>query len=173
MGLPDAISGVVYVFDSFRNLVLEPLPVSFELSAVRSGVQSRTARTENGVAWVKMNSAPKAGQARFEASVGDLTEQRLVQQVSGDPCNLRMSARPQGQKIVLETAPLLDCRGNAVSDGTIVTFTETHNGSSQATVDVPLKHGVARTELPAYSGAVLSVATGVVMGNEVRVGVER
>jgi hypothetical protein len=37
-------------------------------------------------------------------------------------------------------------------------------------VDVPLKHDIAQTELPAYDGAVLSVATGVVMGNEIRVG---
>lgn len=171
--LSGGISGVVYVFDDFRNLVLAPLPVSFELSAVGTAVQSRTAPTENGVAWVKMNSAPKAGLARFEARVGNITEQRVVQQVSGDPCNLKMNARPEGQKILLETVALLDCRGNAVPDGTIVTFTETHDGASEATVDVPLKHGVARTEMPAYSGAVLSVATGVVMGNEIRLGVAR
>ena len=60
-----------------------------------------------------------------------------------------------------------DCSGNAVPDGTIVTFTETYNGS-QATVDVPLKRGIARIEMPAYNGATISVATGVVMGNEIR-----
>ena len=36
------------------------------------------------------------------------------------------------------------------------------------TVDVPVKRGVARTEMPAYPGATISVATGVVMGNEIR-----
>ena len=62
---------------------------------------------------------------------------------------------------------MLDCNGNAVPDGTIVTFTEMYAGR-QATVDVPLKRGIARTELPAFGGAVISVAAGVVMGNEIR-----
>jgi hypothetical protein len=42
----------------------------------------------------------------------------------------------------------------------------------EATVDVPLKRGVARTEMPAYNGATISVATGVVMGNEIHLGKE-
>ena len=57
-----------------------------------------------------------------------------------------------------------------MSDGTIVTFTQTYKGRSEATVDVPLKRDVARTELPAREGSVISVATGVVMGNEIRLG---
>jgi hypothetical protein len=60
-----------------------------------------------------------------------------------------------------------DCSGNPVPDGTIVTFTEAYSGG-EATVDVPLKRGVAKTEMPAYDGATISVAAGVVMGNEIR-----
>ena len=80
-----------------------------------------------------------------------------------------MSARQSGQKIELETQPVLDCSGNAVPDGTVVTFTELYNGS-QTTVDVPLKRGIAQAELPAYNGAKISAATGVVLGNEIRWG---
>jgi hypothetical protein len=40
-------------------------------------------------------------------------------------------------------------------------------------VDVPLKRDVARTEMPARDGAVISVATGVVMGNEIHLGDSR
>jgi hypothetical protein len=80
-----------------------------------------------------------------------------------------MSAQLSGEHIVLQTEPLRDCSGNAVPDGTVVTFTETYNGA-QSTVDVPLKRDVAKTELPAHEGAVISVATGVVMGNEIRLG---
>lgn len=80
-----------------------------------------------------------------------------------------MNARPSGQKLALETDPVRDCGGNAVPDGTIVTFTETYNGD-EATVDVPIKRGIARTEMPAYKGATISVATGVVMGNEIHWG---
>jgi hypothetical protein len=80
-----------------------------------------------------------------------------------------MSARPSGQKIELQTDPLRDCSGNAVPDGTIVTFTEAYDGR-QTTVDVPLKRGIAQAELPAYNGAKISAATGVVLGNEIRWG---
>jgi hypothetical protein len=165
----DGISGVVYVFDAFQNLILEPEQVSFQLSRVPGDGQTRTALTHNGVAWTKMDSARQEGAAQFQVSVGSTTDKRVVEQIPGDPCNLRMSARPSGQKIALETEPVRDCSGNAVPDGTVVTFTETYNGS-EATVDVPLKRGVARTEMPAYNGAVISVATGVVMGNEIHWG---
>jgi hypothetical protein len=48
-----------------------------------------------------------------------------------------------------------------------VTFTESWNGG-ETTVDVPVKHDVAEVQVPAYNGARISVATGVVMGNEIR-----
>lgn len=161
--LREGISGVVYVFDKFQNLILEPTSVSFQLS----GAPVRNVMTHNGVAWTKTDSAMKTGSAQFQAKVGDITAKRVVQQVAGEPCNLRMSARRLGQRIALETEPVRDCRGNPVSDGTIVTFTESFNGS-QSLVDVPLKSGVARTDMPAHDGAVISIASGVVMGNEIR-----
>lgn len=170
VSLSNGISGVVYVFDVFRNLVLDSMPASFQLSDSTGATQTRSVATRNGVAWVKMNSAPKAGPAQFQVSVGSIADKRVVQQVPGDPCNLRMSARRSGQRMILETEPVRDCSGNAVSDGTIITFTQTYNGRSEATVDVPLKRDVARTEMPARDGAVISVATGVVMGNEIRLG---
>jgi hypothetical protein len=80
-----------------------------------------------------------------------------------------MSAHPSGARLLLETEPVRDCGGNAVPDGTIVTFKETYSGG-EATVDVPVKRGIARAEMPAYNGARISVATGVVMGNEIRWG---
>jgi len=164
----DAISGVAYAFDVFHNLVLRPQRISFALSDAAGSAQSRSASTNNGVAWVQMNSAAKAGAAQFEASVDDAVhERRVVQQVPGDPCRVRINARASGSRILLETEPVRDCSGNAVPDGTVVTFTETSPGG-QTTVDVPLKRGVARTELPAQRGAVISAAIGVVLGNEIR-----
>jgi len=91
----------------------------------------------------------------------------VVGQVPGDPCTLQMSAKPAGTKIQLETQPVRDCSGNPVPDGTIVTFTETYN-DSKSTVDVPLKRGVAKVEMPAHRGATISVASGVVLGNQIR-----
>ncbi len=164
----NGLSGVVYVLDAFRNLLVQPQRVTFELSDPSGGTQSRVATTRNGVAWVKMNSATKAGSSQFRASSGDIRVQRAVLNVPGEPCTVKMNSHGAGQRIVLETDPLRDCNGNAVPDGTIVTFTEVYGGQ-QTTVDVPLKRGVARTELLARSRAVISVASGVVMGNEIRV----
>jgi hypothetical protein len=167
--LHDGISGVVYAFDAFQNLVLVPTQVSFQLTSVTGAEQMRTALTRNGVAWTKMNSAAQEGVAKFVARVGDATSTRVIQQVPGNPCHLRMSARPLGQRLAVETEPVRDCNGNALPDGTIVTFTETYS-EGESTVDVPLKRGVARTDMPAYSGAKVSVATGVFIGNEIRLG---
>jgi hypothetical protein len=169
--LHDGISGVVYVFDTFHNLVLQPTPVSFQLSGVAGAPQTRTVTSKNGVAWTKLDSASKEGAAKFEARAGNVTDERIIQQVPGDPCKLKMDVRPVGQRLQLETEPVRDCSGNAVPDGTIITFTEIYDGG-QATVDVPLKRGVAKTEMPAYKGATISVATGVVMGNEIHWGKE-
>jgi len=167
VGVPNGVSGVVFVFDIFRNLVLQPQSVLFEITNAGGQTQSRVATTSYGVAWVKMNSATKVGLAKFLATASDVRQTRIVQQVAGDPCTLKMTARPQDGKILLETAPVLDCAHNPVPDGTIVTFTEVYGGQ-QSTVDVPIKRGVARTELPQEPNAVISVAAGVVMGNEIR-----
>jgi hypothetical protein len=167
VGLPAGISGVVYLFDAFRNLIVEPLPILFQLSEAGSIPQERTVPSHDGVAWLKMDSAQKAGNTEFQATVAGITEKRVVEQVPGDPCNLKMTARPSGNEIALETELLRDCRGNPVPDGTVVTFSEQYNGS-ESTVDAPLKRGVARTQLPAHDGAVISVATGVVLGNQIR-----
>jgi len=169
VGLRGGITGAVYLFDSYKNLITAPATVAFELSTPSVPVQSRSIATRNGAAWVAMDSSPKEGAAQFVARMGDISSTRVIQQVPGDPCGLQMTARPAGQKVNLETAPVRDCSGNAVPDGTIVTFTETFNGA-QTTVDVPLKRGVAKVEVPAFPGAVITVASGVVLGNQIRWG---
>jgi hypothetical protein len=165
--LQSGITGAVYVFDSYRNLITSPMPVTFQLSVASAPAQTRTVTTSQGAAWTEMNSASKAGSAKFLAQAGNVSATRVIQQVPGTPCDLKMTAHQSGNKIDLATDPLRDCSGNPVTDGTIVTFTESWNGG-QTTVDVPLKHDVAQAEVPALMGARLSVATGVVMGNEIR-----
>jgi hypothetical protein len=161
------ISGAAYVFDAYQNLVTSPLPVSFELSNQSGATQARTVVTRDGAAWTEMDSSTREGAAQFVVRVGGVSSTRVVQQVPGDPCGLTVVVRPSGQTIELATNLVRDCSGNSVPDGTIVTFTETYPGG-QATVDVPLKHGVAQVQMPAHNGAKISVASGVVMGNEIR-----
>lgn len=169
VGLRDGITGAVYVFDSYRNLITAPTPVSFQLSAPNSPPLSRTATTRDGAAWIAMDSSPKEGAAHFVARAGDVSTTRIIGQVPGDPCGLKMSAKPAGKELDIQTDPVRDCNGNAVPDGTIVTFTENYNGE-ESTVDVPLKRGVAKVAMPAHPGATISVASGVVLGNQIRWG---
>jgi len=169
VGLRDGITGTAYLFDSYNNLVTTTTAVSFNLATPNGAAQNRTVQTKYGAAWIAMDSSPKEGAARFIARAGDVSSARIIGQVPGDPCSLRMIARQDGKKVALETEPVKDCSGNAVPDGTIVTFTETYDGG-QSTVDVPLKRGVAKIEMPATPGANISVASGVVLGNQIHVG---
>lgn len=166
VGLHDGISGAAYVFDKYHNLITTPMPVSFDLSNPNSATQTQNVTSRDGVAWTRMNSASKEGEAKFVARAGDVSTTRVIDEVPGDPCGLTMSAKPDGQKVQLQTAPVRDCAGNPVPDGTIVTFTENYHGM-QSTADVPLKKGIASIAMPAWPGATISVASGVVAGNEI------
>lgn len=165
----NGITGAVYVFDSYKNLVTAPTPVSFNLTPPGAPVQSRSVTTADGRAWVAMDSSPREGAAHFVARAGDVASTRVIGQVPGDPCGLKMNAKPAGNSIELQTDPVRDCSGNPVPDGTIVTFTE-NSKAGESTVDVPLKRGIATVEMPAYPGANISVASGVVLGNQIHWG---
>lgn len=170
--LQGGVSGTAYVFDAWRNLIVAPLPVTFQLEQASGSPQTQTVTTRNGVAWTRMNSASKEGAATFVARADSAAATRVIQEVPGDPCNLTITAQPDGQQVRIETAPLRDCSGNPIPDGTIVTFTENYNGM-QSTVDVPLRHDVARVDMPAFIGATISAASGVVAGNQIRWGGSR
>ena len=169
VGIHNGISGAVYVFDAYGNLITRPLAASLTLSTSSGPSQTRTVSTRNGLAWASMDSAAKEGVAKLVARVEGVTSTRVIDQVPGDPCGITISVRPEAGKLEVETPPVRDCSGNAIPDGTIVTFTETFNGTV-STADVPLKQGVAKALMPANSGAKLSVSCGVVAGNEIRWG---
>ena len=169
VGLHNGITGAVYVFDAYHNLIAAPTPVSFELTSPSGATQKQLVSTRDGAAWTEMDSTSEQGSSKFVARVGDVSSISIVRQVPGDPCDLKVSAQPSGQELDLQTAPVRDCSGNAVPDGTIVTFTETYPGG-QSTVDVPLKRDIAEVKMPARDGATFTVASGVVLGNQIRWG---
>jgi hypothetical protein len=167
---PGVITGSAYLFDAYNNWVLEKYPVKFELSVDGSSAGSRTEESKNGVAWVRLDSGKKAGAAQFVASAGDASVKRVVQQTASDPCTIRMKAQPaKNGNILVETDPIRDCSGNPVPDGTIVTFIST-DPNGRSTVDARIKRGFAQAELPPSQNATLSVAAGVVLGNEIHWG---
>lgn len=165
----DAVTGVAFPFDQFHNLVLTPVSINFQLSAGNASLLNRSANTQAGVAWFRTTSGKSAGALQVVATLDDFNTRRVVQQVASDPCNLRITGQRNAAGILVQTEPVHDCSGNPVPDGTIVSFTATA-ASGKSTVDAPIKKGIARAQMEASGSAVISGASGVVMGNEVRVG---
>lgn len=163
---PNVISGTAFLFDKYQNLVLQPEPIKFDLTA-NGQTTSRTETSKGGVAYAKLDSSRKEGPAQFVASSGNASVRRVVQQVASDPCSIRMTAQPDKSGILVRTDPIHDCAGNPVPDGTIVTFTAA-DSQGKSTVDARIKQGIAQAQLPASSGATISVASGVVVGNEIQ-----
>lgn len=168
VGTANGISAVALVYDNFHNLVVESQPVTFSIMPKNSNPVSATRQSEQGVAWVRLTSAQKEGSTRIAASIGHANEIRVVQQVASDACNLRIKATRVKREFMVETDPVHDCAGNAVPDGTIVSFTKIDR-NGKTTVDVPIKRGVARVEMPIAGQAKITVASGVVTGNELAV----
>jgi len=172
VGRGDALSGVAFPFDQFRNLVLTPATINFQLTAGDKSLFSKPVRTQNGAAWFRTSSGKSAGVVQVTASVDDVNARRAVQQVASEPCNLRITGQRIPIGILVQTEPVHDCAGNVVPDGTIVTFSAAEaNGKS--TVDAPVKQGIARAQIEASGTTVISVASGVVMGNELRIGAKQ
>ena len=163
---PNVVSGTAFLFDRYQNLVLQPQPVKFELTTNGQTV-TRTTTSKYGVAYTKLDSSKKEGPAQFVASSGSASVRRVVQEVASDPCSIRMSAQRVQNGIMVRTEPIRDCAGNPVPDGTIVTFTST-DSKGKSTVDARIKQGIAEAQLPSSGDATISVASGVVVGNEIK-----
>ena len=168
VGASQGISAVAIVRDSFQNLVPKPEAVTFSVIAKGEKPVSAARTSENAVAWVRLTSAKKEGPTKLGASIGHANEIRVVQQVAADACNLRIKASRAKRGFLIETDPVHDCSGNSVPDGTVVSFTESDN-AGKTTVDVPIKRGVAKIEMPIEGQAKITVASGVVTGNELEV----
>jgi hypothetical protein len=166
----DAISGVTFIFDQHDNLVLHPVAVEFAVSLQGAGSIKQKVSTQGGIAFVRLPSGSREGAAQFVALVNGVSEKRVVRQVASDPCALSMRAQRSKEGVQVETAPIRDCSGNSLPDGTIVTFTAVTPDGRRSTIDARMKRGVARATFPALAQARLSVASGVVMGNEVSIG---
>jgi hypothetical protein len=162
---PNAISAVAFVWDAFHNLEFSPQTVKFTVNPTEHSSISQARTSSNGIAWIRLTSAAKGGPAKLEASIGKTSETRVVQQVASDACNLRIKGSSLSHRVLVETDPVRDCSGNFVPDGTVVSFTVT-DSSGKTTVDVPIKRGVAKVEIPATGRARITAASGVVSGNE-------
>jgi hypothetical protein len=173
VSMRDSIDATAFVFDRYNNLVMKPTGVDFQIKPVSGAPITRRVESRSGVAWLRTDSTAHEGAVRVSALLGSgaepVEETRVIQQVAAEACQLRMRATQQGNKVTLETDPVRDCSGNAVPDGTIVSFTEV-DSAGRSTVDTPIKKGIARTEFSVAGPARISVACGVMLGNEVALG---
>lgn len=167
---PKVISGSAFVFDQFRNLITKPTPVNFQLTVNGATTLNKTVTSKDGIAWTQTNSSPRVGAAQFIASIGSDSVRRVVQQVASEPCGLKMHATLAGDVVMVETDPVRDCSGNPVPDGTIVTFTAQEANGTRDQVDARVKKGIARASLPSMTAGVITVASGVTLGNQIRIG---
>ncbi len=165
---PNAVNGTALVSDRYHNTVLAPAKVDFHLS-LGEEASTRSVQTVRGIAWFAMGSRPKQGALQIVASVDDTAEPRVIQQVASEACGLRISAEPAGRLVKLQTDPIRDCAGNPLPDGTIVSFTKT-DAAGKSTVDTPIKRDKATAQFELSGRAQISVACGVVVGNELTLG---
>jgi hypothetical protein len=163
---PNSIDATAFVFDQYFNLVVTPAAVDFRITPASGASFSRRVSTRRGVAWMRMDSTPHEGRVQVTAVSGSAEEARVVQQVAAEACGLRMKAVASGNMVTLETDPVRDCSGNALPDGTVVSFTKVDR-AGKSTVDTPIKKGVARMQFSVHGRAQINVACGVVLGNEV------
>jgi hypothetical protein len=165
----NAVNGTALVFDRYHNTVLTPTQVKFKVSIAGQPSSERTAQTVHGVAFFQMDSRPSQGTLEVTATLGDTTEPRVIQQVASEACTLRMTATSGNRSVNLQTDPIRDCAGNPLPDGTIVSFTKT-DSAGKSTVDTPIKKDRAIAQFALSGPARISVACGVVVGNEVSIG---
>ena len=163
---PDSINATAFVFDRNFNLVLIPAAVNFRITPASGTGFSRQISARHGVAWMQMGSTPHEGPVQVTAVLRNVEEVRVIQQVAAEACGLRMKAVASGNTVTLETDPVRDCSGNALPDGTVVSFTKIDK-AGKSTVDTPIKKDVARTQFSLHGPAQITVACGVVSGNEV------
>lgn len=172
VALSDAVSGIAFPFDEYHNFVLTSGTVDFKLTAGNASLLSQPVKMQNGAAWFRTTSGRSAGALQVSATLNDITAHRVVQQVASDACNLKVEGHPSPGGVFIQTEPVHDCAGNLLPDGTVVTFTATQ-AHGKSSVDAPIKQGVARAQISASGPTTVSAASGVVMGNELRLEAQR
>jgi len=162
----NAVNATAIAFDQHSNVVLAPADVTFRISPAGEKPIEKTVPTVLGIASFQMDSRASQGTLEVNAKLDDTTEPRVIQQVASEACGLRMTAVPAGTTITLQTDPIRDCKGNPLPDGTIVSFTKI-DGAGKSTVDTPIKKDRAVAQFSVSGPARISVACGVVVGNEI------
>ena len=165
----NAVNATALVLDREKNIVLSPAKVNFTIDLPDGSSSTRTVPATRGIASFAMDSRSRQGKVQVTASLDDVSEPRVIQQVAAEACALRMTASPAGRFVTFQTDPIRDCGGNPLPDGTIVSFTKS-DSTGRSTVDSPIKKDRAVARFEVTGPAKVSVACGVVVGNELSLG---
>jgi hypothetical protein len=165
----NAVNATALVLDREKNIVLSPAKVNFKIDLPDGASSTRAVPATRGIASFAMDSRSRQGKVQVTASIDDVSEPRVIQQVAAEACALRMTASPAGKFMTFQTDPIRDCGGNPLPDGTIVSFTKT-DSTGRSTVDSPIKKDRAVARFEVTGPAKVSVACGVVVGNELSLG---
>ncbi len=147
------------VTDQFGNPVANGTPVSFTTDF--GTLSGSSATTVNGVATATLSST-LPGVATVTATVGSLSATTQVTFTLGAPANVTLSANPTtllvGNSSTL-TATVTDQYGNAVADGTVVSFATSLGNVSP--ISATTVNGVATATLSSTAAGVATVTATV------------
>lgn len=159
---------VLIAFDTFGNPVAEGTQVEVLALHPDGRLEKKVIEVHHLLAWVRIFSDTKAGRTLIATRIGPIhgSEGTLLE-VAGWPVPFSISADPQplpadGRLItMLRTAPVLDRFGNAVPDGTLVTFIVYAPDGSFSTVPAYTIGGIAEAPLqaPLQPGSYIAQAT--------------
>ena len=102
---PNGISGVVYIFDVFGNLVLQPQDVSFELADANGGTQARL-RHEPG--WRGLGCDEFGGQGWVSAASGQCRNRSRDARGPGGPRRALRHSHDGSPFLILAACPPAD-----------------------------------------------------------------
>jgi adhesin/invasin len=143
------------VTDQYGNPVADGVTVSFTASL--GDVESATATTVGGVATATLSSTV-SGVAMVTATVGSLSATIPVTFIPGAPFTLTLTAVPDTLSVDASstlTATATDQYGNAVADGTTISFTTSLGALSSGTANT--SGGDAVVTLPSMTPGVATV----------------
>ena len=168
VGLHDGITGAVYVFDAYHNLIAAPTPVSFELSNPTGAAQKRIVETHDGAAWTEMDSTRPTRHRQVRSASWRSLQHARRQAGSGRSVRIE-DERPASR------VSRFSCRPNRCAIAAAMPFrTERSLLSPRPTMarnprwTCRLSGELRKWKCPPISGATISVASGVVLGNEIR-----
>ena len=121
---PNSIDATAFVFDQYFNLVPAPSTVDFRITPASgdSVLPASFHPARSGLDCARTRRAHE-GRVQVTARLGNVEEARVVQQVAAEACALARESYAERKTVHLETDPVRDCSGNALPDGTVVSFT--------------------------------------------------